>query len=185
MSMGRAPSVGESGNSGSSFIRFLHEILHPARSELGAHGWSLLIQSQASAPPAPNAIVVPNMIAPIGVPESSVGAGAEADEEASAPPVGIAGAYEAWPRSRPYPLPAPLFWPAGKGTIAVSIGQPIASRCFADKPRAQVLDDLFVRIEEVYERAERLRRKPMAVSNAESRRSQFRIAGQVTGAPEP
>jgi hypothetical protein len=74
-------------------------------------------------------------------------------------PVGIAGAYEAWPRWRPYPIPAPLFWPARKGTIAVSIGKPVNSQCYADKPREQVLDDLFGRIKEVYERAERLRRK--------------------------
>src|SRR6185436_3601001 len=32
-------------------------------------------------------------------------------------PVGIAGAFDAWPRGRRFPMPAPLFWPAGKGTI--------------------------------------------------------------------
>jgi 1-acyl-sn-glycerol-3-phosphate acyltransferase len=103
-------------------------------------------------------------------------------------PVGIAGAYEAWPRWRPYPLPAPLFWPAKKGAIGVSIGKPINSECLRDKPREQVLDDLFARIKEVYERAERLRRKRItgiAMSNAEPGRRQLGIAGQVARPPQP
>ncbi|HLJ96342.1 MAG TPA: lysophospholipid acyltransferase family protein [Gemmataceae bacterium] len=77
-------------------------------------------------------------------------------------PVGIAGAYDAWPRWRAYPIPAPLFLPAGKGTIAVSVGRPLDSRQFAGQPRAQVLADLFVELQKQKDRAERLRRKRSA-----------------------
>ncbi len=75
-------------------------------------------------------------------------------------PIGIAGAYDAWPRWRAYPIPAPLFLPAGKGTIAVSVGRPMNSRLFAGQPRDKVLADLFVELQKQKDRAERLRRKP-------------------------
>ena len=74
-------------------------------------------------------------------------------------PIGIAGAYHAWPRWRSYPIPAPLFLPAGPGTIAVSVGPPLDSRRFVDLPREQVLAELFVELQKQKERAERLRRK--------------------------
>jgi len=79
--------------------------------------------------------------------------------EAPVLPVGIAGAFEAWPRTRAYPLPAPLFLPAGKSTIAVSVGKPLDSRRFASLPREQALKELFDEIQKVQTRAERLRRK--------------------------
>jgi 1-acyl-sn-glycerol-3-phosphate acyltransferase len=74
-------------------------------------------------------------------------------------PIGIAGAFEAWPRWRPCPVPAPLFLPARKGTIAVSVGRPIDSRHFAHQPRETVLADLFVELQKQKEKAQRLRRK--------------------------
>jgi 1-acyl-sn-glycerol-3-phosphate acyltransferase len=74
-------------------------------------------------------------------------------------PVGIAGAFEAWPRQRAFPLPAPLFWPASRGTIAVAIGPPIASASLRELPREQALAELFATVEQFQERAERLRRK--------------------------
>jgi 1-acyl-sn-glycerol-3-phosphate acyltransferase len=74
-------------------------------------------------------------------------------------PIGIAGAYDAWPRCRAYPVPAPLFLPAFKGTIAVSVGRPIDSRRFAHQPRDTVLGDLFVELQKQKEKAQRLRRK--------------------------
>src|SRR5262249_19349437 len=40
-------------------------------------------------------------------------------------PVGIAGAYDALSRWRTWPVWAPLFLPAGKGTLAVSVGKPL------------------------------------------------------------
>jgi 1-acyl-sn-glycerol-3-phosphate acyltransferase len=74
-------------------------------------------------------------------------------------PVGIAGAFEAWPRSRDFPIPAPLFLPAGKGTIAVAVGKPLESARYADMPREQALNELFDEIHKVQTRAERLRRR--------------------------
>jgi 1-acyl-sn-glycerol-3-phosphate acyltransferase len=75
-------------------------------------------------------------------------------------PIGIAGAFDAWPRWQPYPTPAPLFLPAKKGTIAVSVGPPMDSHRFAGQPREKVLADLFVEVQKQKERAQRLRRKP-------------------------
>jgi 1-acyl-sn-glycerol-3-phosphate acyltransferase len=74
-------------------------------------------------------------------------------------PVGIAGAYDAFPRTRKVPKFSPLFMPAGKGTVAVSVGKPLDPRHFADLPREQVLHDMRAAIEETQQRAERLRRK--------------------------
>ena len=73
-------------------------------------------------------------------------------------PVGIAGAFDAWPRQRAFPLPAPLFWSSCRGTIAVSIGPPIQSTSLQEKPRAQALEELFLTVQKYQERAERLRR---------------------------
>ncbi len=75
-------------------------------------------------------------------------------------PVGIAGAYQAWPRWRKLPGPAPLLWPARSGTLAVSIGEPIPSARFADMPRAQVMELLGKELQRAHDRAESLRRKP-------------------------
>jgi 1-acyl-sn-glycerol-3-phosphate acyltransferase len=74
-------------------------------------------------------------------------------------PVGIAGAYDAWPIWRPYPVPAPLFLPASRRCIAVVIGPPLNPARYAALPRDEAMGELFARIAEVQERAERLRRK--------------------------
>ncbi|SRR6266849_997782 len=74
-------------------------------------------------------------------------------------PVGIAGTYDAWPRYRASPIPAPLFGRGGKGTLAVSIGPPLDSRRLAELPREQVLTELFNAVRKCQEEAERLRRK--------------------------
>jgi 1-acyl-sn-glycerol-3-phosphate acyltransferase len=74
-------------------------------------------------------------------------------------PVGIAGAYDAWPRWRKYPLPSPLFMPASERTIAVSIGKPLEADRFAALPRDQALQALYDEIHRAHERAERLRRQ--------------------------
>ena len=73
-------------------------------------------------------------------------------------PVGIAGAYDAWPSWRPYPIPAPLFLPAGPGTIAIAIGKPFDSRRYAELPRDQAMKELFDKIAVEQQRAEKLRR---------------------------
>lgn len=74
-------------------------------------------------------------------------------------PVGIAGAYDAWPIWRKYPLPAPLCWPARPGTISVSLGKPLDARRYADMPREEALAELFDKIHEEQQRAEKLRRR--------------------------
>ena len=74
-------------------------------------------------------------------------------------PAGIAGAYDAWPRWRKYPIPAPLFLPPNRGTIAVTIGKPFASNIYEGQSREEVLLDLDRRIREEQARAERFRRQ--------------------------
>ena len=74
-------------------------------------------------------------------------------------PVGIAGAYDSWPRWRKAPIPAPLCMPPWKGTLAVSVGKPLEARRFAELPREQSLAALFDEIDQVRQRAERLRRQ--------------------------
>ncbi len=74
-------------------------------------------------------------------------------------PVGIAGAYDAWPRWRNLPHPAPFFLPAEKGNVAVAIGRPLDGRHFAAMPREQALEGLFQEVQKMVARAEHLRRK--------------------------
>jgi 1-acyl-sn-glycerol-3-phosphate acyltransferase len=73
-------------------------------------------------------------------------------------PVGIAGAFEAWPRWRPLPMPAPLFLPAAKGALAVSIGRPLDGAKLAELPREQLLTTLFDELSAAHQRAKRLQR---------------------------
>lgn len=75
-------------------------------------------------------------------------------------PVGIAGAFESWPRWQKFPILAPSFWPAGKACMAVVIGKPLAGDQLAQEPRDVVLDRLFAALQEVQTQAEKLRRKP-------------------------
>src|SRR4029077_14436193 len=72
-------------------------------------------------------------------------------------PVGIAGAYQAWPRHRAFPIPAPIFLPAQRGRIAVSIGRPLDGRQLAEPPRERLLADLFQELQKAHEMANRLR----------------------------
>jgi 1-acyl-sn-glycerol-3-phosphate acyltransferase len=86
-------------------------------------------------------------------------------------PIGVAGAYGAWPRWRAYPVPAPLFWPCPgserwPGAIAVSIGRPLEARRFAELPRRQALQELFREIEKCWRRAQRLRSPHQALETA-------------------
>jgi 1-acyl-sn-glycerol-3-phosphate acyltransferase len=74
-------------------------------------------------------------------------------------PIGIAGAYHAWPRWRSYPVPAPLFLPPWEGTVAVSVGRPLDPGRFADLPREQALAELAAELQRLHDRADRLRRK--------------------------
>ncbi|HZU37551.1 MAG TPA: lysophospholipid acyltransferase family protein, partial [Gemmataceae bacterium] len=74
-------------------------------------------------------------------------------------PVGIAGAYAAWPRRRSYPIPSPLIWPATDRTIAISIGPALEPDRLAELPRPQLLAELEAAIRSCVEQAQALRRK--------------------------
>jgi len=74
-------------------------------------------------------------------------------------PLGIAGAVEAWPRWQRYPVPAPLFLPATKRTLAVSVGPALDPKRYAAMERQQALEELFDALRLQHEQAERLRRK--------------------------
>src|SRR5206468_4226649 len=75
-------------------------------------------------------------------------------------PVGIAGAFDAYPRVAPYPKFSPIFLPANKACVAVSVGKPLDPEPYANMPREEALKHLFDKIREVEDKAERLRRKP-------------------------
>jgi 1-acyl-sn-glycerol-3-phosphate acyltransferase len=75
-------------------------------------------------------------------------------------PIGIAGAYEAYPRTRLVPRLSPLFWPATGAAVAASIGRPLPPEHFAGMGREEVLKALAHAVEAEVKRAERLRRKP-------------------------
>lgn len=79
--------------------------------------------------------------------------------EAPIVPVGIAGAYEAWPRTQPWPTPAPLFLPVPRGGMAVVVGPPLDARPLAALPRHRCLGELFAAVDTVQQQAEQLRRK--------------------------
>ncbi len=74
-------------------------------------------------------------------------------------PIGIAGAFDALPRTRHWPKLSPFFLPSTGADIAVSIGQPITAERYRDMPREQVLIELREELMRAKERAERLRRR--------------------------
>jgi 1-acyl-sn-glycerol-3-phosphate acyltransferase len=74
-------------------------------------------------------------------------------------PVGIAGSFDAWPRTRWWPSPAPLFLPPARGTIAVSVGAPLDPQSLARMDREALLAELFQVLQKMQQRAERLRRR--------------------------
>jgi 1-acyl-sn-glycerol-3-phosphate acyltransferase len=75
-------------------------------------------------------------------------------------PVGIAGAYQAYPRGAKFPMPSPLFLPPTDRAIAVSIGRPRDAKSIADLPRDEMLKVLTADIAAQLAEAEKLRRKP-------------------------
>lgn len=74
-------------------------------------------------------------------------------------PLGIAGAHGAWPRHQLLPVPAPLALPATDKTIAVSVSPALDGRRFAHMPRAQILEELYLELQQAYKNAEKLRRQ--------------------------
>jgi len=74
-------------------------------------------------------------------------------------PIGIAGAFDAWPRTQALPHSSPLFLPPTKKTIAVSVGRPLDPKRYADMGREEILKELFEELRKVEQRARALRRK--------------------------
>jgi 1-acyl-sn-glycerol-3-phosphate acyltransferase len=73
-------------------------------------------------------------------------------------PVGIAGAFECYPRGATFPRFAPIFVPAERlEGIAVSVGKPIDSRTYQGMTREDTLSALFGEIARMKARAEQLR----------------------------
>jgi 1-acyl-sn-glycerol-3-phosphate acyltransferase len=74
-------------------------------------------------------------------------------------PVGVAGAYEAYPRGQLVPRLSPLFWRPTGAAIATSVGKPIPPEHFARMSREEMLEELFHKVRDQVERAEKLVRK--------------------------
>jgi len=73
-------------------------------------------------------------------------------------PVGIAGAYDAWPSWRKYPIPSPLFLPPTPRTIGVAVGAPLDPRTFAAMPRDDAMTALGGELDRMRGVADRFRR---------------------------
>jgi hypothetical protein len=74
-------------------------------------------------------------------------------------PVGIAGAFKAFPRTQMWPRLSPPFFPPTGADLAIAIGKPIPPERYKAMPREKILEDLFQAIYQQRQRAERLRRK--------------------------
>ena len=79
--------------------------------------------------------------------------------EAPIVPIGLAGAFDALPRTRPWPKLSPFFLRPNAAAIAVSVGKPIPAAHYRDMPRAKALMELEEELKRAKERAEKLRRK--------------------------
>jgi 1-acyl-sn-glycerol-3-phosphate acyltransferase len=74
-------------------------------------------------------------------------------------PVGIAGAWDAWPRWRWLPTLSPLVLAPSKAAIAVSVGKPLDGRRYADLHREEMLAALSDELNKAWAKAKRLQRK--------------------------
>lgn len=74
-------------------------------------------------------------------------------------PIGIAGAFAAFPRKVKLPRPAALFQPPWAGTIALSVGPPIDPRPLQDLGREAMLQRLHDAVAVQWRAAEALRRQ--------------------------
>ena len=73
-------------------------------------------------------------------------------------PVGIAGAYESYPRQAKFPRPAPVIFPSSRGRIGVEIGEPISPEELNALSNEELLTRLYDEIYDLQLQAERLRR---------------------------
>ena len=74
-------------------------------------------------------------------------------------PIGIAGAYQSFPRRRKRPVLSPFFLPATRGALAAVAGPPLDPQRLLQLSREEFLQTLFDAIQAVQRQAERLRRK--------------------------
>ena len=74
-------------------------------------------------------------------------------------PVGIAGAFEAYPMHAPAPKFGPLFWPSNGAAIAASVGKVIPPEQYQNMGREEFLQFLTDAIAHEVEVAEALKRK--------------------------
>jgi 1-acyl-sn-glycerol-3-phosphate acyltransferase len=74
-------------------------------------------------------------------------------------PVGVAGAYQALPKTASVPRLCPLFLPSTGAGVGVSIGAPLPPKSYAGLGRAEVLRLLQEAVSACQRRAEALRRK--------------------------
>ena len=75
-------------------------------------------------------------------------------------PVGIAGAFEAWPIHKYVPRLAPLFLGPDEAAIGIAIGRPIAAETLKPLPPEAMLSLLHQRLVELRDEAERIRNRP-------------------------
>lgn len=73
-------------------------------------------------------------------------------------PVGVAGAYQAWPAQRKWPTPDPLPLASQGRTIGVAFGEPIDPVRYRGMEREAMLLELGEEIRKAYEAAEQVRR---------------------------
>jgi 1-acyl-sn-glycerol-3-phosphate acyltransferase len=71
-------------------------------------------------------------------------------------PVGLAGAFELWPRDHQFPALSPLLFVRGKKRVAVHIGRALSGEKLAAMPREKMLEFLRARIQECFDRAEEM-----------------------------
>lgn len=74
-------------------------------------------------------------------------------------PIGIVGAYEAWPRWRTYPIPSPIFLPATNRSIAVAYGKPHDGAALSKLPREDMMKLLTDDIARLMDEARAIQRK--------------------------
>lgn len=75
-------------------------------------------------------------------------------------PVGIAGAFEGWPRFHKFPRPAPLFLPPLPGCLGVVYGPPIPPEKLLAMDQQEMMAFFKVELTKLWLEAEQLRRKP-------------------------
>jgi 1-acyl-sn-glycerol-3-phosphate acyltransferase len=75
-------------------------------------------------------------------------------------PVGVAGAYEAFPRQAPFPRLSPLCYPPTGAAVAACVGKPIPPEHFAQMSREQMLEEMFQAVAAQVKHAEKIVRKP-------------------------